>query len=689
MADETLVATIRADLTAFQAAMRQMVSEVQRASQQSTQHVTSLDRSMQTLATTAKTVGVAFAAMGIAQLGKEAIQASTQMTALDNAFKAITGSATAAKAELGFVRAESLRLGLNFVSAAEQFKNLAAAARGTTLEGQATREVFTAVAAASRTLGLSADNTKGVLAALTKIISTGTVQSDELRGMLAERLPGGFQIAARAMGVTTAALNKMLEQGEVLSTDFIPKFAAQLEKELGGGAAAASQTFQAAMERMGTATTDLGAAFGDMITKNPQIIQGINDIAAAITRLAATIRTSPEIQAFGTWLGTVFEANIRAVNNALARTPEALKLLDIQTEAIGEQERLLASLQKTAERLKTQGPLSGLSDFSTQVADELQEVERQIDQAIKKLIDLQGGRAQLQTQFIRAAKMTAPIEELDTSGMRTAAGLRDLIQGPGLERLAKATEQYTKLKTEIAATQKLLADAKGDFLPMDPEQVVVLEEKLKGLEDQLKKTLGQMTSKEVAAESKRLFAEQARDAAAHAKQTIDLMRDREEADEKLKEAQAKLNDERIADALHAEKTIQGFRDKFAAEALKTQEDLDKDFIAIRKAAAEQQIKDAEKAQEDFERFQEQVSDKVGDVLFDFTKSLTDGSTKLKDIWKETLTTIQDLFLRTLTEMAARALVSKILIPVGVTSGTGGTAGAGTVQYGIAPESVWW
>ena len=50
------------------------------------------------------------------------------------------------------------------------------------------------------------------------------------------------------------------------------------------------------------------------------------------------------------------------------------------------------------------------------------------------------------------------------------------------------------------------------------------------------------------------------------------------------------------------------------------------------------------------------SDKVGDVLFDFTKSLTDGSTKLKDIWKETLTTIKDLFLRTLTEMAARALV---------------------------------
>ena len=76
-----------------------------------------------------------------------------------------------------------------------------------------------------------------------------------------------------------------------------------------------------------------------------------------------------------------------------------------------------------------------------------------------------------------------------------------------------------------------------------------------------------------------------------------------------------------------------------------------------------------------------MSDKVGDVLFDFTKSLTDGSIKMKDIWKETLTTIKDTFLRTLTEMAAQALVKQILIPVGVTTGAGGTGAPGTVDLG--------
>ena len=204
-----------------------------------------------------------------------------------------------------------------------------------------------------------------------------------------------------------------------------------------------------------------------MLTKNPQIIQGINDIAAAITGLAATIRTSPEIQAFGTWLGTVFEANIRAVNNALSRTPEALKLLNIQTEAIGEQERLLANLQKTAERLRTQGPLSGLSDFSTQVADELQEVERQIDQAIKKLIDLQGGRAQLQTQFIRASKMTAPIEELDTSGMRTGAGLRDLSRA-GAGAAGQGHRTVYQAQNRNCRHPKITGGCQGRFLTHGP-----------------------------------------------------------------------------------------------------------------------------------------------------------------------------------------------------------------------------
>ena len=69
------------------------------------------------------------------------------------------------------------------------------------------------------------------------------------------------------MGVTTAELSKMLEQGKVLSEDFLPRFAAQLQKELGGGAVAAAQTAQAAFARLGNTLRELAADVGTSILK--------------------------------------------------------------------------------------------------------------------------------------------------------------------------------------------------------------------------------------------------------------------------------------------------------------------------------------------------------------------------------------------------------------------------------------
>ena len=73
------------------------------------------------------------------------------------------------------MRAESQRLGLNFVATAEQFKGLTAAAKGTTLEGDQIRKTFTAITSASRTLGLSTEQTSGALNAIAQMISKGTV----------------------------------------------------------------------------------------------------------------------------------------------------------------------------------------------------------------------------------------------------------------------------------------------------------------------------------------------------------------------------------------------------------------------------------------------------------------------------------------------------------------------------------
>jgi tape measure domain-containing protein len=112
-------------------------------------------------------------------------------------------------------------------------------------------------------MGLRADQTSGVLLALQQMISKGTVQAEELRGQLGERLPGAFQIAARAMGVTTAELGKMLEQGQVVAEDFLPKFGKALEENLGGAAEKAADRLDAAVNRFDTAWERLKKNSGD------------------------------------------------------------------------------------------------------------------------------------------------------------------------------------------------------------------------------------------------------------------------------------------------------------------------------------------------------------------------------------------------------------------------------------------
>lgn len=172
-------------------------------------------------------------------------------------------SARGSTDEIAYLRKTTDGLGLAFASTAQSYMQFQAAAKGTVLEGSKARDVFESVAKASAVMGLSAEQNSGVLLALQQMVSKGTVQAEELRGQLGERLPGAFQIAARSMGVTTAELGKMLEMGQVISDDFLPKFAFELERSLGGAAENAANRLDAAVNRFDNAWDRLKQKVGD------------------------------------------------------------------------------------------------------------------------------------------------------------------------------------------------------------------------------------------------------------------------------------------------------------------------------------------------------------------------------------------------------------------------------------------
>lgn len=215
--------------------------------------------------------GVAFAGFL-----KAIVDTEMQFQKLQNTMKFASGGMEQAGKDIDFLRNVSDKLGLNLLEAGKGFAQLNASAIGTSLQGQKIRDIFEAVSKASTVMGMSVDDTNGVLRALSQMISKGTVQSEELRGQLGERLPGAFQIAARSMGVTTAELNKMLEQGRVVADDFLPKFAAELTKTLGDNPDSAANSAQAQLNRLTNAWNDfkLATAESGVMTIVLNVVEG-------------------------------------------------------------------------------------------------------------------------------------------------------------------------------------------------------------------------------------------------------------------------------------------------------------------------------------------------------------------------------------------------------------------------------
>lgn len=200
-------------------------------------------------------------ALGAAFTFRELVGAAAQMEQLRSGLTAVTQDAAKAGEELEFVRVVAARIGADVTEVGRAFLSLAASTRGTAVEGEPTRQVFEAVATAMGKAGKSSAETSLALQALSQMASKGTVQMEELRGQLGEQLPGALNAAAKGLGITTAELIKLVEEGKVTAQDLFPALAKGLN-ELYGGAPAA-QTLSQEITNIKNAVTDMSARIGD------------------------------------------------------------------------------------------------------------------------------------------------------------------------------------------------------------------------------------------------------------------------------------------------------------------------------------------------------------------------------------------------------------------------------------------
>lgn len=238
-------------------------------------------------ATSLNTVRGTLATLGISLVARELLGAGLAMDRLERSTAAAMGSQALAGRELAFVREQAQRLGIYFPTLAEGYAGLAAATRGTNLQGEKTREIFLGVAEAGRAMNLSQERMMGVLNAVQQIAGKGTVSMEELRQQLGDRLPGAMQIAARSMNMTVAELVKLVSEGKIASEDFLPKFAAELRRSAAAGVELARNSPAATFERLRTALFDLGvaAARGGVLTL---LATGASALTSALNLLVSS-----------------------------------------------------------------------------------------------------------------------------------------------------------------------------------------------------------------------------------------------------------------------------------------------------------------------------------------------------------------------------------------------------------------
>ncbi len=237
-------------------------------------------------------VANAFKALAASIVVKEFIDANVEMEKFERAMVLLKGSTQGAAVEFEYIRNLANRLGLELFTTADAYVSLTAATKGTTLQGQATRDIFEAVSIAMSSLGKSSADTQGALLAISQMVSKGTVSMEELRGQLGERLPGAFQLAANAMGMSTQELDKFVATGNLTAEVFLPKFAAEMKKTFGD--VRDMEGYTASLNRLSNAWDEAMITLGKTGVFDA-VTTGLNFATAAVAQTVAGFKGLGEI----------------------------------------------------------------------------------------------------------------------------------------------------------------------------------------------------------------------------------------------------------------------------------------------------------------------------------------------------------------------------------------------------------
>lgn len=181
-----------------------------------------------------------FGMLGVAVGGAQVVDFlagnEIQLQRLQLALQNVMGTTEEYNKAFSFLTNLSKDYGQDLLVLTDTYKGFIAASESSGLVLEERNKIYQSVIKSGSSLALSNEQIEGALLAVSQMFSKGTVSAEELRGQLGERLPGAFGIMAKAVGVSEQELGKMMQKGEVIAKDVLPKFAVELEKSFGANA---------------------------------------------------------------------------------------------------------------------------------------------------------------------------------------------------------------------------------------------------------------------------------------------------------------------------------------------------------------------------------------------------------------------------------------------------------------------
>ena len=423
---------------------------------------------------------VAAGSAGFLLFGKSMVTAGRQMERYDQMLVAVTGNQGLANMRMERAIQIARNTGQTLEAVVPSYAKFLAAAKGTSLEGEQAEEIFTAVGLAMSKMQAPAEQTQGVFRALEQMMSKGLVQAEELRGQLGDRLPGAFQIAARAMGVSTAELVKMTKQGELITEDFLPKFAAEVRRTFDLVGVDAVDNFTASWNNLQTSWTLLMATFDDITGASAKVKAAMD----AISRTLDMVRMNVDelVGAMGALLGASLALAGPAIIAGFGRLLTIIRSITTATTALN-----VAMLANPAGKLvgvflrlatAIGGATAGYLVFKEMIAETGDGIDRTND-AVNDFIRTQKlmrtSSREVTKEYIahtqqRISKLSDEYDALKKNLEASGEGLPGDTWAGRWDNLSEGQEEFLKLSNQIVQAQLQLKELQGVLQMINDEE---------------------------------------------------------------------------------------------------------------------------------------------------------------------------------------------------------------------------